>query len=136
MDMTLSPCGGWVHVTQLSVLPLDRTAHGWKLLLRPMACFSDLLHGFKQVTACISDRRHPRSIKAAAVLQLILRVEAEEVGRTLRGIGACHFLGRIYNVGKAKTVMRCERSHIVEGVLGIALSVVWHDGDRPDADLA
>jgi uncharacterized membrane protein len=27
-------------------------------------------------------------------LQLILRVEAEEIGRTLRGIGACHFLGR------------------------------------------
>src|SRR5262249_19548621 len=35
------------HVTHLSVLPLDRTAHGWKLLFGPMACFSDLLHGFK-----------------------------------------------------------------------------------------
>src|SRR6516165_4302536 len=38
-----------VHVTHLSVLPLDRTAYGWKLLLRSMACFGDLLHGFKQV---------------------------------------------------------------------------------------
>src|SRR5215469_6707721 len=101
-----------------------------------MACFRDLLHGFKQVTACISGWLHPRRIKATAVLQLILRVEAEKVGRTLRVIGACHFLGRIYNVGKAKTVMRSEGSHVVEGVLGIGRSVVWHDGDRPDADLA
>src|SRR6516162_7182194 len=127
MDMTLSPCGGWVHVTQLSVLPLDRTAHGWKLLLRPMACFGHLLHGFKQVTACISDRRHPRSIKAAAVLQLILRVEAKEIGRALSVISACHFLGGIDHVRKSEIVTRRERSHVVEGVLGIGLSVVRHN---------
>src|SRR6516165_7966586 len=29
-----------------------------------------------------------------------------------------------------------ERSHVVERVFGIGLSVVWHDGDRPDADFA
>jgi hypothetical protein len=43
-------------------------------------------------------------------LQLILRVEAEEVGRALSVIGACHFLGRIYNVGKTKAVMRVKAS--------------------------
>ena len=39
-------------------------------------------------------------------------------------------------LGKAKAVMCCEGSHVVEGVLRIGLSVVWHDGDRADADLA
>src|SRR5215469_17222671 len=99
-----------------------------------MACLGDLLHGFKSVAACISDWRHPRSIKATAVLQLILCVEAEEVGRALSVIGACHFLGRIDNVGKAKAMMRCEGSHVVERVLRIGLSVVWHYGDCADTD--
>ena len=36
-----------VHVAHLSVIPFDRTAHGWKLLLRSMACFGHLLHCFK-----------------------------------------------------------------------------------------
>ena len=31
---------------------------------------------------------------------------------------------------------RCERLHVVEGVLGIVLGVVWHDGDCPNPDLA
>ena len=53
------------------------------------------------------------------------KVSGEASGRcALSAVGPRHFLGRIYNVGKAKTVMRCERSDVVEGVLGIALSVV------------
>src|SRR5262245_36239826 len=31
----------------ISVLPLDRASHGWKLIFRPTACFGDLLHGFE-----------------------------------------------------------------------------------------
>src|SRR5215470_11572765 len=34
-------------LTDLSVLPLDGTSHGWKLIFRSMACFRDLLHGFE-----------------------------------------------------------------------------------------
>src|SRR6516164_11052330 len=36
-----------VHVAHLSVLPFNRTAHGWKLLFWPKTCFGHLLHGFK-----------------------------------------------------------------------------------------
>src|SRR5262249_8111609 len=74
------------------------------------------------------------SIKATSVLQPILRVEAEEVGRALRAIGARHLLGRIDYVGKGEVVTLCERLHVVAGVLGIGLCVIWHDSDRTDAD--
>src|SRR5262245_41527015 len=84
----------------------------------------------------IRNGRHPRSIEATSVLQLVLCVEAEEIGRALWTIGACHFLGRIDHVWEGELVTLCERLHVVEGVLGIGFGVVWHDGDRPDADLA
>ena len=35
------------RLTIASVLPFDRTAHGWNLLLRSMPGFDYLLHGFE-----------------------------------------------------------------------------------------
>ena len=99
-----------------------------------MACLGDLFHGFKQVAACIRDRRHPRSIEATAVLQLFSCVEAEEIRRALCVIGACYFLGGVDNVRKGEAMPCGERLHVVEGVFGIGLSVVWHYGDCADTD--
>ena len=118
------------------MIPFDRTAHGWKLLFRPIPCVGDLLHRFKQVAASVRDGRHSRRIETTLVLQLILCIETEEIGRALRALGARHFLGRIDHVGKSEAMPRCERLHVVEGVLGIVLGVVWHDGDCPNPDLA
>jgi hypothetical protein len=70
-----------------------------------MACLGDLLHGFKQVATSVRDRRHPRSIKATSVLQLVLGVEAEEIGCALSVIGACNFLGRVDNIRKREAVL-------------------------------
>ena len=72
---------------------------------------------------------------STAVLQLVLCVEAEEIGCALSIVSARQFLARINHVGKGKAVLRRERLHVVEGVLGIALGVVWHDGNCPDANL-
>ena len=77
------------------MIPFDRTAHGWKLLFRPIPCVGDLLHRFKQVAASVRDGRHSRRIETTLVSQLILCIETEEIGRALRAIGARHFLGRI-----------------------------------------
>src|SRR5215467_4834237 len=43
-----------VHVTHLSVLPLDRTADGWKLLLRPIACFGQTAAGPRLTTSAVA----------------------------------------------------------------------------------
>src|SRR5215472_18819085 len=99
-----------------------------------MARLGDLFHGFKQVAACMRDRRHPRSIEATAVLQLSLCVEAEEIRRALCVIGAYHFLGGIDSVRKGEVMPCGERLHVVEGVFRIGLSVVWHYGDCADID--
>ena len=79
----------------ISMIPFDRTAHGWKLLFRPIPRVGDLLHRFKQVAASVRDGRHSRRIETTLVLQLIFCIETEEIGRALRAIGARHFLGRI-----------------------------------------
>src|SRR5262249_1452100 len=71
-----------------------------------------------------------------SILQLVLCVEAEEIGCALSIIIACDFLGRIDNVGKREVVLRGESLHVVEGVLRIGVGVVWHDGDRADPDFA
>ena len=85
----------------MSVLPLDRTAHGRKLLFWPVACFGHLFHRFKQVATSIRDRRHARGIEPTAVLQFVLYIEAEEVGCALSAIGMRNLLGRVEDVGEA-----------------------------------
>jgi hypothetical protein len=84
----------------------------------------------------IGDEARARGIEPAAILQLVLCVEAEEVGRALRAIGSRHILGRIDHVGKGEGVLGGERLHVVEGVLAIGAGFVGHDRDRANADLA
>ena len=67
-----------------------------------MACLGDHPHCFKQIAACVRNGRHPRGIESTAVLQLVLCVEAEEIGRALSVISARYFLGRVDNVGIGK----------------------------------
>ena len=45
-----------------------------------MAGFGHLLHRFEKVAAGIGHQRRARRIEPSAILQLVLRVEAEEVG--------------------------------------------------------
>ena len=53
-----------------------------------MACLGDHPHCFKQIAACVRNGRHPRGIESTAVLQLVLCVEAEEIGRALSIVSA------------------------------------------------
>ena len=68
----------------------------------------------------VSASGHSRRIETTLVLQLILCIETEEIGRALR---ATSWVVSI--VGKGETMPRCERLDVVEGVLGIILGVVW-----------
>jgi hypothetical protein len=52
-----------------------------------MAGFGHLLHRFEKVAAGIGHQRRARRIEPPAILQLVLRVEAEEVGRALGAVG-------------------------------------------------
>src|SRR5262249_52057905 len=65
-----------------------------------------------------------------------MHVESKKVGRALSAIGSCHLLCLIDHIGECEPVLRCERFHVVEGVLAIGLGVVGHDGDRANANLA
>src|SRR6516225_4406183 len=125
-----------VHMAHLLVLPLDRTTHGRNLLFRTKACLGDLFHRFKQVATSVRDRRHTRGIEPTSILQLVPHVEAEEIGRALSVISACHFLGRVDNVGKREAVLRGECLHVIEGVLRVGVRVVWHYGNRANPDRA
>ena len=80
--------------------------------------------------------RHVRRIEPSAILQLVLRIEVEEVRRALSVIGSRNLLRLVNHVGEAKAVLARECLHILERVLAVGLCVVWHDGDSPDTDLA
>ena len=67
-----------------------------------MAGFGHLLHRLEKVAAGIGQQRRARRIEPPAILQFVLRVEAEEVGRTLGTIHARHLLRFINNVGEGK----------------------------------
>src|SRR5262249_3173818 len=84
----------------------DLSAHG----LFPRSA-SWLRRGRDVHSQWASPWKHP----ATSVLQLVLCVEAKEIGRALCTIGACHFLGRIDHVWKGEVVTLCECLHVVEG---------------------
>src|SRR5208283_5014686 len=66
-----------------SILPLDRTPHRGHLLRRAAAGFCDLLHRLEKVATGVRYRCRARGVEPAAILQLVLQVEAEEIGRAL-----------------------------------------------------
>ena len=82
-----------------------------------MAGFGHLLHRLEKVAAGIGQQRRARRIEPSAILQFVLLIEAEEVGRALGTIGARKLLRLIDNVGKGKAMISREHLHIVEGVL-------------------
>ena len=53
-----------------------------------MAGCGHLLHRLEKVAAGIGHQRRARRIEPSAILQFVLRIEAEEVGRALGAIGA------------------------------------------------
>jgi len=78
-----------------------------------MARFGNLLHRLEQITTSIGDQCGARGIEPTSILQLVLRVETEEVGRALSIIGASDFLRRINHVWKAKAVPHGERLQLI-----------------------
>jgi hypothetical protein len=95
-----------------------------------------LLHCLEQVATSICPGLQARRVQPSAILQLVLRVEAEKVGRTLRVVGSRHFLRLIDDVGKGEAVLRGKRLHVVKGVLTVCRRIVRHDRNRADADIA
>src|SRR5271169_3900161 len=117
-----------------SIPPLDRAAHRGHLLRRAVASLCCLLHGLEKVATGTRHLLYARSIKPSAILQFVLRVEAEEIRRTLRIIGSRHILCLIDNVGEGEAVLRGERLHVVKRVLAINPGIVRHNGDGADTD--
>jgi hypothetical protein len=118
--------------------PLDRATHARRLVGRPLAGLGDLFHRFVELAPRTRPRHeaHAGGIEAAAVLQLVARVEAEEIGRALRVIGAPHRLRLVDHIGEGEAVPLREQLHVVEGIRGIVSGIVGHDGDRADAERA
>jgi hypothetical protein len=87
-----------------SILPLDGTTHRGRLRLWTVTSVSDLLHRLEQVAARICYGLHARRVQPSTILQLVLRVETEKVGRALSVIGSRHFLRLIeHEVGGASS---------------------------------
>jgi hypothetical protein len=101
-----------------------------------VAGLSNLFHRLEQVAARIRHGLYARGIQPSAILQLVLRVETEKVGRALSVISSRHLLRLIDDIGKGEAVLRGERLHVVEGVLAVSRSIVGHDRDGADANLA
>src|ERR1700731_556160 len=98
----------------LSILPLDRTTHRGRLRFWTVTSVSDLFHRLEQVAARICYGLHARRVQPSTILQLVLRVESEKVGRALSVISSRHFLRLIDNVGKGEAVLQGERLHVIE----------------------
>src|SRR5690349_15479599 len=102
------------HRRSSSVFPFDRAAHAGNLVHRALAGAGNLRHRLEQVAACIWHRARARGIEPAAVLQLQIGVEAEEVGRANRVIRASDLLALVPKIGKRKTQILCHALHVVE----------------------
>ena len=68
--------------------------------------------------------RRPRSVEPAAVLQGSFTVEAEEVRRAHRAVGARHLLRLVVKVGEVEAVLGGERLHALERVFRVCEGVV------------
>jgi hypothetical protein len=100
------------------------------LILWAVASLGHRLHRLEKVAVGIGHQRHARRIETPAILQFVLRIEAEEVGRALGAIGVRHLLCLIDNVRrKGEAMLPCECRHIFNGIRAIRLGVIWHDGD-------
>ena len=73
--------------------------------MRSAARFDDLLHCLEQVAARIWRRLYARGIEPTSVLQLVLCIETEKIGRALSVIGARDLLRRIDHIWESKTVL-------------------------------
>ena len=89
-------------------------------------------HRLVEIAAGIGDGLRSRCIEAAAILQFVLRVEAEEIRRAHRTIGARDRLAFIVEIREDEAVADREILHVVEGILRILLCIVGRD--RHDAD--
>src|ERR1700750_195526 len=76
-----------------SVPPLDRATHARGLLRWAAAGHRDLRHRLEKLAPLGRRVAHTRGIEPATVLQLVIGVEAKEIRRALRTIGACDLLG-------------------------------------------
>ena len=90
------------------MLPLDRTTHRGRLFCGAVISVGHQLHRLKQITAGIGDRRYARGIEPPAILQFVLRIKAEEIGRALGAVDARDVLCFVNNIGNVKALRRRE----------------------------
>ena len=79
--------------------------------------------------------RRAGGIQAPAILQLEIAVEAEEIRRAHRVVGARHVLRLVPQVREGKAQVPCHALHVVERVLRIVGGIVRADRHRADAVL-
>ena len=116
------------------ISPFYRAAHARHLLggAPSRSCYLD--HCIEQVTPrSWSALEMAHLINPAAILQLEVGVEAEEIGRTDRVIGPCHFLASIDDIGKRQLFFLRQAFHVLKRVSRISPRVVRHDRNRSDA---
>jgi PAS domain-containing protein len=112
------------------------------LMLHPMLAVCGLLERPLRAISCMdstSSRRMPprrgpavAGVEAAAVLELEVRVVAEEVRRADGAVGARHFLCPVVQVGEREAPLARLLLQVLERVLGVVLGVVRADRDDTD----
>src|SRR5262249_45778499 len=113
--------------------PLDRAADARRLGSRALASARDFQHPFVELTRRIRLRPASGIVEPAAVLQLKLGVEAEEVRRADGAVRLGYRLRLVPEVGEGETHALRQRAHVVKGVLGVVRRIVAADRHRPDA---
>src|SRR5437016_13821885 len=94
--------------------PLDRATHARGLLQRPASSLDYLRHRVVKLAPSARQGAGASGVEAAAILQFVLGVEAEEVGGALRAISARDGLRLVDHVGKGETMLLGESLHVVE----------------------
>lgn len=113
--------------------PLDRTAHARLLHVGTLAGLGDLAHGVEQFGGPAAGVSHCGIIESAAVLQLTVGIEAEEVGRADGIIGLGDGLVLIDQIGKREAVLFGECGHLRRAVGRHEFEIIRVDRDHSDA---
>src|SRR5579863_2599351 len=113
--------------------PFHRASNACHLPLRPLSCFSHLLHGLDEfpLRSGLGFRGAP-FIQPSAILQFQSRVVAEEIRRTNSAISLGYGLRFVMEIGKRKFVRLGEGLHLLEGVFRVGDGIVGTDGHRLD----
>src|SRR5215467_12457102 len=90
---TYSQAGHEKVTRKTSRSPFDRTAHRRNLLVGPPPGCGDHAHRLIEIAFGVLNERRLGLVQPPTIVQLVLGVEAEEIGRAHRAIVARHALG-------------------------------------------